>query len=117
MSRMLARVAACVGAVLVLAGCTGEQSASAKTAAAEKPFTPTQYSVADFYDNKGFFGASYSPDRRKVLVGSNASGIWNAYAIPVAGGEPQALTTSTTNSIFPASYFPRDSRVLYSSDE
>src|SRR6185436_1408604 len=56
----------------------------------------------DFYDNKGFLGASFSPDGQKVLVGSNASGIWNAYAIPVAGGEPEALSTSTTTKGFSA---------------
>ena len=82
-----------------------------------KTFTPTQYSVADFYGNKEFFGASFSPDRQKILVGSNLSGIWNAYAVPVAGGDPEPLTTATTNSIFPVSYFPGDGRILYSSDE
>lgn len=97
--------------------CAGERSDTPKTPVVKKPFTPAQYSVADFYDNKGFFGASYSPDRKKVLVGSNASGIWSAYAIPIAGGEPEALTASTTNSIFPIGYFPGDARFLYSSDQ
>ena len=78
---------------------------------------PTQYSVEDFYKNSEYFGASWSPDRRKLLVSSNKSGIWNAYAIPAAGGDPQALTQSTTNSIFALSYFPADERVLYSGDQ
>ena len=102
----------------VLAACRTEQSrADASGGDADRTFTPTQYSVADFYENKEFFGASFSPDRQKILVGSNASGIWNAYAVPVAGGEPEALTSSTTNSIFPVSYFPNDARIIYSSDE
>jgi dipeptidyl aminopeptidase/acylaminoacyl peptidase len=105
----------------VAAACSVEQSkpesAAGEAAKPDKTFKPTQYSVADFYANKGFFGASFSPDRRKILVGSNTSGIWNAYAVPVAGGALEALTTSTTNSIFPISYFPADGRILYSSDQ
>jgi dipeptidyl aminopeptidase/acylaminoacyl peptidase len=77
----------------------------------------TRYTVADFYRNSQFFGASWAPDRRTILVSSNLSGIWNAYAVPVAGGAPRPLTTSTTNSVFATSYFPADERILYSSDE
>jgi dipeptidyl aminopeptidase/acylaminoacyl peptidase len=83
----------------------------------DKTFKPTQYSVADFYANKDYSGASFSPDRQKILVGSNSSGIWNAYAVPVAGGDLEPLTSSTTNSIFPVSYFPNDGRIIYSSDQ
>ena len=79
--------------------------------------TPAQYSVADFYKNVEFSSASWSPDRRKILVSSNLSGIWNAYAVPASGGPPQPLTQSTTNSIFALSYFPADERILYGSDE
>ena len=103
---------------LALAGCKTEQSGTqAAGGEADRSFKPTQYSVADFYANKNFFGASFSPDRQRVLVGSNLSGIWNAYTVPVAGGEPQPLTTSTTNAIFPIAFFPNDERILYSSDE
>ena len=37
------------------------------------------------------------------------------YAIPVAGGEPRQLTTSK-ESTFAVSYFPRDDRILYTHD-
>jgi len=105
--------------LLFAAACSVERAGNEKTAAgeADRTFTPTQYSVADFYENKEFFGGSFSPDHQKILVGSNASGIWNAYAVAVAGGEPEPLTASTTNSIFPISYFPNDARILYSSDQ
>jgi len=103
---------------LVLAACSVERS-EPRTAGGDtdKTFKPTQYSVADFYANKDYFGASFSPDRQKILVGSNSSGIWNAYAVPVAGGDLEPLTSSTTNSIFPVSYFPNDGRIIYSSDQ
>jgi len=50
-------------------------------------------------------------------VSSNQSGIWNAYAVPAAGGDPVPLTQSTTNSAFAISYFPADERILFASDE
>ena len=109
---------ATVFAVALLTGCSTKSSTSESAGGeTDKTFKPTQYSVADFYANKSFFGSSFSPDRQKILVGSNSSGIWNAYAVPVAGGDLVALTSSTTNSIFPLSYFPNDERILYSSDE
>src|SRR5205809_338874 len=72
-----------------------------------------QYSVADFYKNVRCAGAGFSHDEKRLLVSSNRSGIYNAYAIPVGGGEPEPLTQSTKDSIFAATYFPNDSRILY----
>jgi dipeptidyl aminopeptidase/acylaminoacyl peptidase len=111
--RRFAFLAACV----ILAACTSAKSTEESQGSVEKTFTPTQYSVDDFYKNSEFFGASWSPDRQKLLVSSNKSGIWNAYAVPATGGEAQPLTQSTTNSVFALSYFPADERVLYSSDQ
>jgi Tol biopolymer transport system component len=91
-------------------------SAPPPVPAAAPPPTP-RYSVADFYKNTEFFGASFSSDASRILVSSNTSGIWNAYAIPTGGGEPVALTSSTTDSVFAASYFPADGRILYQSDK
>ena len=78
--------------------------------------TVQQHSVADFYENDQFFGASFSPDNSKILVTSNLTGVYNAYVIPVGGGEPQALTESTDDAVFASSYFPDDERFLYSQD-
>src|SRR5207247_2361953 len=83
----------------------------------DSTFKPKEYSVADLYKNIAFGGASWSPDSRKILIRSNASGIFNAYVVSISGGEPTALTHSTTNSIRPVSYFPNDERILYTSDE
>lgn len=96
--------------------CTSNSSEEAK-GSVERTFTPTQYSVEDFYKNSEFFGASWSADRRKLLVSSNMSGIWNVYAVPTDSGQPQPITQSTTNSMFALSYFPTGERILYSSDD
>jgi dipeptidyl aminopeptidase/acylaminoacyl peptidase len=95
----------------------GAESTRESQGAVDRVFTPTQYTVEDFYKNTRYSGASWAPDGQKVLVSSNLSGIWNAYAVPVAGGDPQPLTQSTTNSIFARSYFPDDERIIYTSDE
>ena len=105
---------------LMFAACSVEPSktpAAASRGDTTRTFKPTQYSVADFYANKEFVGASFSHDRQRVLVGSNSSGIWNAYAVPVTGSALEPLTTSTTNSIFPVSYYPNDDRNIYTSDQ
>jgi dipeptidyl aminopeptidase/acylaminoacyl peptidase len=95
----------------ILAACTAPREAPAP------PPTVVRYSVADFYKSSEYGGASFSADGARILVSSNRSGIWNAYAVPAAGGEPEALTRSTTDSVFAASYFPGDDRILYSSDQ
>jgi len=97
---------------VTLAGCNGPRQAATPT-----PTSVALYSVADFYKNSEYSGASFSTDGTKILVSSNRSGIWNAYAIPAAGGEPQPLTASTTDSVSSASYFPNDGRILYTSDQ
>jgi dipeptidyl aminopeptidase/acylaminoacyl peptidase len=100
--------------VTALACSSGERENAAS--AADSVFTPRQYSVADLYRNTDYAGASFSPKADRILVTSNASGVYNAYAIPTAGGDPEALTRSTDNAIFAVSWFPADDRVLYSSD-
>jgi dipeptidyl aminopeptidase/acylaminoacyl peptidase len=75
-----------------------------------------QYTIEQFLETVSFGGASFSPDASKILVRGNPTGIANAYAVPVAGGEPVALTHSTTDHIFPVGYFPKDERFLYSSN-
>src|SRR5262245_19938268 len=91
-------------------------SASHEAAAPAPPPVP-RYSVADLYKNSEFLGASFSADGSKILVSSNSSGVWNAFAIPTEGGHPAPLTSSTTDSIFAAGYFPNDGRILYTSDK
>jgi dipeptidyl aminopeptidase/acylaminoacyl peptidase len=75
-----------------------------------------RYTIEDFLGTRNVFGASFSPDQKKILISSDETGIYNAYAIPVDGGAPVQLTRSTDNAIRVLSYFPKDERFLYSSD-
>lgn len=61
-------------------------------------------------------GASFSADEKRILFSSNATGIFNAYTLPVKGGVPKPLTRSTVDSTFSVSFFPRDDRVLFMRD-
>jgi len=75
------------------------------------------YTVEQFLNTTKISGASFSRDEKAILISNNQTGIFNAYTIPVAGGAPQQLTKSTVESIFAVSYFPNDSRILYSHDQ
>ena len=77
----------------------------------EEVVTVPEYSIEQFMDNESISGSSFSPNGDYLLVTSDRSGIRNAYRIPVAGGEPEALTQSDSSSIYGVSYFPDDERV------
>ncbi|HXU35698.1 MAG TPA: prolyl oligopeptidase family serine peptidase [Blastocatellia bacterium] len=76
-----------------------------------------QYSIEQFLDTTKITGSSFSFDDKSILFSSNKTGIFNVYSVPVSGGEPKQLTHSTTESTFAISYFPGDSRVLFTHDQ
>ena len=76
-----------------------------------------RYTAEQLYKNVTISGASFSHDESRVLYSSDASGVFNVYAQPTAGGPPVQLTQSTTDSCFSVSYFPADDRFLYSADQ
>ena len=120
MTRSPARLSACLASSLVLALAAGTAAVAAPVAEASAA-RPTAYSAAQFYETvdhrlAGGSGLAFSPDGRFVLMTSDQSGVFNAYAVPVDGGEPVALTTSTTNAIEALSWFPTDERILVISD-
>ena len=96
-----------VAAVLLCAA-----SASAQTARPSK-----QYTIDQFLDTTSMSGASFSADESRILFSSNKTGIWNAYSIPLAGGEWTPMTKSTTNSTYAVSFFPKDDRILFTRDQ
>lgn len=78
---------------------------------------PRQYTIEQFMDTVRLGGASFSADEKQVLFHSNKSGIFNVYSISTAGGEAKQLTNSTKESTFAVSYFPKDSRFIYTYDK
>ncbi|MFN7129422.1 MAG: S9 family peptidase [Brevundimonas sp.] len=117
------RTAACLVSVLALTAALPASALAAEAAAqpaAVQPATPT-YTAAQFFDTTSYglaySGAkAFSPDGKSLLIRSDKTGVFNAYALPIAGGEPVALTASTTSAANPVSYFPSDARILFSQD-
>jgi len=90
------------------------QGGASKGSGSQRPLK--QYSMEQFMATTTVNGASFSADGKRILFSSNESGIFNVYSMPVAGGKPEALTSSTTDSTFAISYFPHDDRILYTRD-
>ncbi|WP_395943249.1 alpha/beta fold hydrolase [Brevundimonas sp.] len=116
------RTTACLVSVLALMAdlpvAANAQPAPPSTSAS--PATPT-YTAAQFFDTTSYglaYGGAkaFSPDGKSVLISSDKTGVFNTYALPIAGGDPVQLTTSTTSSAGAVSYFPDDARVLFTQD-
>ena len=104
--KRLALLTVVVFAALVLSGCQQSSTRQVK-----------QYSIEQFMNTTDIFGSSFSPDEKRILFTSNQSGIYNAYTVPVTGGEASPLTASKDDAIFAISFFPHDGRILYASDK
>lgn len=78
--------------------------------------TVPQYSIEQFMNTSVMFGASFAPDERSVLVSSDRSGVFNLWEVPLQGGAPRQVTTSTTDGIFGIGFLPGERRFLYSQD-
>jgi dipeptidyl aminopeptidase/acylaminoacyl peptidase len=79
---------------------------------------PTQYDAKTFYTTTAFglaFGYAWSPDDSKLLIYSDASGVFNAYTVDVPGGRSESLTAAK-DTTYAVSWFPNDTRVLVTSD-
>ncbi len=96
----------------LVAGCEPVEDAAERL-----PREVKQYTIEDFLGNVNYTGASFSPDNTKILVSSDQSGIYNAYAFPVDGQTPVQLTHSTGDYVMVRGYFPNDERFLYTSDQ
>jgi dipeptidyl aminopeptidase/acylaminoacyl peptidase len=95
-----------------------EGEAAAPAAAAEAIARPSkQYAIEEFVASTGVAGASFSADESRLLFSSNRRGVWNAYSMPVAGGEWTDVTNSDTDNSYAVSYFPADDRVLVTRDQ
>ena len=77
---------------------------------------PKRYTIEQFMATTSIMGASFSADEKRILFSSNATGIFNAYTLPVEGGTPESLTQSTVESTFSVSFFPQDDRALFMRD-
>ena len=75
-----------------------------------------QYTIEQFLNNSNIYARSFSHDEKEILAGSNETGIYNAYMINLETGERRPLTKSKDESVWVASLFPNDNRMLYTAD-
>src|SRR5687767_5350257 len=104
--------------ILALAGCATQPEIAAGPAPLPPPevmaapapaptvVEPVRYSAKTFFDTTSFnmaaaTGLAFSADGESLLIGNDQSGVFNAYLLPIAGGAPAALTSSTDNATFP----------------
>jgi dipeptidyl aminopeptidase/acylaminoacyl peptidase len=92
----------------------------ASVAAAQKPAPATrhvEYPVENFFRTINYGGAAFSPDGRTLLYSSNATGVFNVYAQPLAGRRALQLTHSKDDAMRAISFFPDDERILFSQNK
>ncbi len=77
---------------------------------AEVFFNTTSFSMASSA------GLGFSASTGEILISSDETGVFNAYALNPETGERRALTGSTTNATFAVSWFPDGERFLVSAD-
>jgi dipeptidyl aminopeptidase/acylaminoacyl peptidase len=114
--RNAARGARLILAALAVTSCLSA-TAAARQAAKEPKRAVKQYTIEQFMGTTRVGGSSFSPDEQTVLFHSNRTGIFNVYSVPVAGGAHKQLTDSTKESTYVVSYFPADSRFIYTYDK
>lgn len=109
--------------VLVSIAATGLLLGACQPEAEQAAAPPHQtYDAKTFYDTTSVsmpYGSGYafSTDDAQLLLATDATGVFNAAALPVAGGDPAPLTQSPDNATFAISYFPADDRVLVGADK
>ena len=63
-----------------------------------------KYSIEQFMKTVSIGGGSFSFDEKSILISSNQTGVFNAFVLPVKGGESSQLTFSKDDSIFALSF-------------
>ena len=121
---MRSATTACMASVLALmmAAPLAASPALAQPAVAPEPQAVARtYTAAEFFQTRSYgmsspAGLGFSADGQSILVNSDETGVFNAWAVPVAGGAPVQLSASTTVATRGLSYFPADARVLLAAD-
>jgi dipeptidyl aminopeptidase/acylaminoacyl peptidase len=120
-SRLTFAILAILAIATLFTGCSaGEKDAAPMTDTRADTAAPTRYDAEAFFTTTSYGlagGYAWSPDDSELLVSSDETGIFNAYAVSAADGSKKPLTTSNTDSTFAVSWFPDDARVLFSADQ
>ena len=105
--------AVAIGLVGLLVACSSEEAPSAAV--------PT-FDAAVFHETTSFGlppsgGHAFSAETGRILITSDETGVFNAYALDPENGERETLTASGDDAVFALSWFPGDDRVLVTADQ
>jgi len=108
-------------ALLLLGGCSDEPAPDKQKEQAEGTDVP-EYSAETFYQTVSYGLASsagkvFSAEGERLLVSSDKTGVFNAYALTTADGSLEQLTESESDAVFGVSWFPDDDRILFTRDQ
>lgn len=113
--------------LFALTACSNDSNTATQQAATEEATTEVTEQSAPKYSAEAFFnttsfgianaaGHAFSPDGSKVLIASDETGIFNAFAVDIASSDRVQLTNSTASATTGVSYFPGDERILFTAD-
>ncbi len=74
------------------------------------------YSAEQLFNNTSIGGAAYNADESRILINSNATGIFNLYELNISDTLQQPLTHSVKESFFAIDYLPGTDKYLYNAD-
>jgi dipeptidyl aminopeptidase/acylaminoacyl peptidase len=78
------------------------------------PSAPHRYPLRQYMAIRRSDDPSFSPDGSRIAMSSNASGSWQPYTVPAAGGEPRQLTRMAGTSHI--EWSPKDDSILVVAD-
>lgn len=111
-------------AILLVAGCASapvpeapaEPTAQLVPATAFKTYSAQQFYNTVSYNLAAGQGSCFAPDGETLLISSDETGIFNAYAMKLDGTKT-ALTASAVDSTYAETFFPSDDRILVEADK
>jgi len=101
--------------LLILGPALGLSCSTTEIDQGEVPFQT--YTIEQFLKTTSIGGGYFNSEENKLLVNSNATGIFNAYSIDLRSGEMTPLTQSKDDYVFAVGYMPGEDSFLYSSDK
>ncbi|MDZ7768810.1 MAG: hypothetical protein U5K38_06935 [Woeseiaceae bacterium] len=109
--------------LLALAACGPSENATTGQQADTETGEPdvTVYDTGVFFDSVTYRlghggGHAFSSDGQRLLVNSDETGVFNAYALDLGNNQMQPLSDSDDNAVSAVSWFPDDDRVLLTGD-
>jgi len=111
---------AVAGALAMLSGACDRAQQDGSSADDNSQAVPA-YDAAVFFDSVTYRlshggGHAFSAEGTRLMINSDRSGVFNAYALDLGSGETAPLSESDDNAVFGVSWFPDDDRSLLTGD-